>query len=132
MRVVRFALCVVAASGCPAPPVTPPPDAGEVPDAAVPELPGCDAGRFRIGDGACVAAGWTACPQGFVDDGSGSGCAPIFASSCDAGSGPRLGEPGCTVTPIARRVLQRDMDARVAALKRAAETTDILQRLGQG
>jgi ribosome-associated toxin RatA of RatAB toxin-antitoxin module len=34
------------------------------------------------------------------------------------------------MTPIARRVLQRDMDERLAALKRSVETTDILKRLG--
>jgi ribosome-associated toxin RatA of RatAB toxin-antitoxin module len=34
------------------------------------------------------------------------------------------------MTPIARRVLQHDMDERLAALKRTVETTDILKRLG--
>ena len=33
------------------------------------------------------------------------------------------------MTPIARRVLQRDMDERLAALKRSVETTDLLKRL---
>lgn len=34
------------------------------------------------------------------------------------------------LTPIALGVLRRDMDERLAALKRAVESTDILQRLG--
>jgi len=34
------------------------------------------------------------------------------------------------MTPIARARLQRDMDERLAALKRSVETTDILRRLG--
>jgi ribosome-associated toxin RatA of RatAB toxin-antitoxin module len=34
------------------------------------------------------------------------------------------------MTPLARRVLQRDMDERLAALKRSVESTDILRRLG--
>jgi ribosome-associated toxin RatA of RatAB toxin-antitoxin module len=33
------------------------------------------------------------------------------------------------MTPIARRTLQRDMDERLAALKRSVESTDILRRL---
>jgi hypothetical protein len=33
------------------------------------------------------------------------------------------------MTPMARRMLQRDMDERLAALKRSVETTDILRRL---
>jgi hypothetical protein len=32
------------------------------------------------------------------------------------------------MTPIARRVLQRDMDERLAALKRSVESSDILRR----
>jgi ribosome-associated toxin RatA of RatAB toxin-antitoxin module len=36
------------------------------------------------------------------------------------------------MTPMARRVLQRDMDERLAALKRSVETGDILRRLGPG
>jgi ribosome-associated toxin RatA of RatAB toxin-antitoxin module len=33
------------------------------------------------------------------------------------------------MTPMARRVLQRDMDERLAALKRSVESSDILKRL---
>ncbi len=39
---------------------------------------------------------------------------------------PRLLRP--LVEPVVRRFLQRDMDARLAALKRAVETTDLLAR----
>ncbi len=91
MRWASASIALLLAA-CPRPPDPDPCDGGPCP------LPptACDAGTMLTATNACAPVGWTSCPAGFTADPSGWGCAPIIAAGpCDAGTAPRLGEPGC-------------------------------------
>ncbi len=69
-------------------------DAGDgMPDAGAEP---CPPGQARGADGACAAAGWTSCAEGFAADPSGAGCAPVMpTAACPAGTYPVLGKTDC-------------------------------------